>query len=35
MTRIGLRCSPHHALYRFERDGVFIEALPVLYDDAR
>jgi hypothetical protein len=35
ITRIGVRPSPHQPLYGVERDGVFIEALPVRYDQRR
>lgn len=35
ITRIGLRPSPHRSLYGLEHNGVFIEALPVLYDQRR
>ena len=36
LTRIGLHPSPHPALYGMEqRDGVFIDALPVPYDQRR
>lgn len=35
LTRIGVGPSPHLALYGIERDGVFIEALPVPYDQRR
>jgi hypothetical protein len=35
LTRIGVRPSPHQPLYGVERDGVFIEALPVHYDQRR
>jgi len=35
ITRIGLHPSPHQSLYALERDGVFIEALPVHYDHKR
>ncbi len=35
VTRIGLRPSPHQPLYGVERDGVFIDALPVHYDQRR
>ena len=35
ITRIGLHPSPHRSLYALERDGVFIEALPVHYDQKR
>jgi hypothetical protein len=32
LTRIGVRSSPHPTLYGIKRDGVFVEALPVPYD---
>ena len=35
LTRIGLHPSPHPALSGVERDGVFIDALPVPYDQRR
>ena len=35
LTRIGLHPSPHPALYGMERDCVFIDALPVPYDQRR
>jgi hypothetical protein len=35
ITRIGVRASPHRSLYGLERDGIFIEALPVHYDQRR
>ncbi len=35
ITRIGRGPSPHQPLYGVERDGVFIEALPVHYDQSR
>jgi hypothetical protein len=35
ITRIGLRPSRHRPLYGVTHDGVFIEALPVHYDQRR
>jgi hypothetical protein len=35
LTRISVHPSPHTALYGMERDGVFIDALPVPYDQRR
>jgi hypothetical protein len=35
LTRIGLRPSPHPTLYGIKRDGVFVEALPIPYDQRR
>ncbi|MEO8974592.1 MAG: hypothetical protein ABI552_02355 [Casimicrobiaceae bacterium] len=35
ITRIGRSRSPHQPLCRVEHDGVFIEALPVHYDQSR
>jgi hypothetical protein len=35
VTRIGLQPSPHRPLYGVERDGVFIDALPVHYHQQR
>jgi hypothetical protein len=35
ITRVGVRPSPHRPLYGVERDGVFIDALPVHYDQRR
>jgi hypothetical protein len=35
ITRIGVHPSPHRPRYGVERDGVFIEALPVPYDQQR
>jgi len=35
ITRIGLHPSPHRPLYHVERDGAFIEALPIHYDQQR
>ena len=35
ITRIGIRPSPHRPLYGVERDGVFIDALAVRYDQRR
>ena len=35
LTRIGIEPAPHAALYGLQRDGVFIEALPIVYDRQR
>ena len=35
LTRIGVRPSPHRACYGCKLAGVFIDALPVNYDDVR
>ena len=35
ITRISVRPSTHHSLYGVARDGVFIDALPVHYDQQR
>jgi hypothetical protein len=35
VTRIGLCKSPHRPLYGIQREGVFIDALPVRYDQRR
>ena len=35
LTRIGVRASPHPACYGCKLASVFIDALPVHYDDAR
>ena len=35
LTRVGVKPSPHTALYGLERDGVFVEALLIPYDPQR
>ncbi|MHB8725623.1 MAG: metallophosphoesterase family protein [Casimicrobiaceae bacterium] len=35
LTRISIHPSPHPAIHGVERDGVFIEALPIPYDQRR